>query len=922
MAFTKVLGPGIHTLSNITSHNIHSSGIITAISFVGDGSGLTGVASTDNIVTGTAATFNTYPVDINAGMTVAGVATFAGNVSIAGTLTYEDVTNIDSVGIITGKGADINGDLDVDGHTNLDNVSIAGVTTHNEDVWFKGATTNRDAYWDKSDDSLEFYDNAKAAFGTNSKATLHHSGAQFFIQNTQGGLYLRNNNKNSLIATPNDEIWLYYDNDVKLKTSTKGITVGTGVTIETNGQATFVGIVTFGSSSTTINGNTDTINVGTALTIGHSQGLQYHTQNLHAQGFEVNQINASGIITATTFSGSGASLTNLNGSNIASGTVPVARIGTGTKNTSTFYRGDGTFATVTAPAITAINSASNNRIVTSDGGTTVTAESNLTFDGSKLQVNSQIGIGGAPDDYQHLQIKSANPRFNLLSSGTNAAKITFGDSGDSDPGTIEYQHSSTEQMKFAVASSEKMSILSTGQIKLQNGSFSSNVDCIMANGGTLEIGAQSTMKFRTATNERLRIDSTGRISAGKHGVGTHNDGNEYFKIQSNDTSAVLSIIGSNDTHSTLALGDEDDFNRTRLRADHTNDKLQFYVADTERLILQNGGILSQRVNSNARFSHGILEITSSSSPSQLKISTNIPYSGFSHAESVTIRGFRYGGRDTVDIQICWHVYNNTFYNRIASSSGAWAPTITLAVESGKVVIHFNSLGYWHKIYVADYYSAYGDYDYARGWSYSFSAISGDSGTPVETVPYKNDWGGLTYNDNHNAGGGDLHIHDGNLIVASGHGIDFSNTANAGGGTMSSELLDDYEEGSWTPSYSRPNMSISHGYREGYYTKVGRTVHVVGRLHTTSESGSSSGGPILVTGLPYTVRGVRCALSVRPSTWSNDHPSFATFELNQTHFELLEEVEGNPSGSSDLGGGRFAGGNGNYLWFSGSYITDT
>ncbi|GIR27609.1 MAG: hypothetical protein CM15mP42_05590 [Methanobacteriota archaeon] len=36
-------------------------------------------------------------------MTVAGVATFAGNVSIAGTLTYEDVTNIDSVGVITAK---------------------------------------------------------------------------------------------------------------------------------------------------------------------------------------------------------------------------------------------------------------------------------------------------------------------------------------------------------------------------------------------------------------------------------------------------------------------------------------------------------------------------------------------------------------------------------------------------------------------------------------------------------------------------------------------------------------------------------------------------------------------------------------------------------------------------------------------------
>ena len=53
-----------------------------------------------------------------------------GEVSIGGTLTYQDVTNVDSVGIITARSnIDCNGDLDVDGHTNLDNVSIAGVTT-------------------------------------------------------------------------------------------------------------------------------------------------------------------------------------------------------------------------------------------------------------------------------------------------------------------------------------------------------------------------------------------------------------------------------------------------------------------------------------------------------------------------------------------------------------------------------------------------------------------------------------------------------------------------------------------------------------------------------------------------------------------------------------------------------------------------
>ena len=79
MAFTRVVGPGIHTESNINSHNIKSTGIITAVSFVGDGSGLTGVANTDFVV-GTAITM--------------GTANFTGNVTIGGTLTYEDVKNV------------------------------------------------------------------------------------------------------------------------------------------------------------------------------------------------------------------------------------------------------------------------------------------------------------------------------------------------------------------------------------------------------------------------------------------------------------------------------------------------------------------------------------------------------------------------------------------------------------------------------------------------------------------------------------------------------------------------------------------------------------------------------------------------------------------------------------------------------------
>ena len=73
---------------NPLNGNLNVTGIVTATSFVGDGSGLIGVANTDFIV-GTSITMTT--------------GTFTGNVSIAGTLTYEDVTNVDSIGIVTAR---------------------------------------------------------------------------------------------------------------------------------------------------------------------------------------------------------------------------------------------------------------------------------------------------------------------------------------------------------------------------------------------------------------------------------------------------------------------------------------------------------------------------------------------------------------------------------------------------------------------------------------------------------------------------------------------------------------------------------------------------------------------------------------------------------------------------------------------------
>ena len=88
------------------------------------------------------------------------------------------------------------------------------------------------------------------------------------------------------------------------------------------------GIATFGVT-TKIDGGNNVINVGTALTIGHTQGVQFHTQNLHSTGFEVNQVNASGIITASSYRGDGSQLTGIVADKIFEGNTEAEVVDTG-----------------------------------------------------------------------------------------------------------------------------------------------------------------------------------------------------------------------------------------------------------------------------------------------------------------------------------------------------------------------------------------------------------------------------------------------------------------------------------------------------------------------------------------------------------------------------------------------------------------
>jgi len=97
--------------------------------------------------------------------------------------------------------------------------------------------------------------------------------------------------------------------------------------------------------------------------------------------------------------------------------------------------------------------------------------------------------------------------------------------------------------------------------------------------------------------------------------------------------------------------------------------------------------------------------------------------------------------------------------------------------------------------------------------------------------------------------GDVTLSTGNLVIGtSGKGIDFSATA-SGSGTMTSELLADYEEGTWTPTdASGAALSLTGTSTNCFYTKIGNQVTCIFSLTYPSTVSAASA---TIGGLPFT-----------------------------------------------------------------------
>lgn len=98
---------GIDTAGTSTFNNLNATGVITAASFVGDGSSLTGVASTDNIITGTAVTF-TGNVNIS-GVATVGLLTAYTTIKVGAAITMDSASGIVTATSFSGDGSNLTG---------------------------------------------------------------------------------------------------------------------------------------------------------------------------------------------------------------------------------------------------------------------------------------------------------------------------------------------------------------------------------------------------------------------------------------------------------------------------------------------------------------------------------------------------------------------------------------------------------------------------------------------------------------------------------------------------------------------------------------------------------------------------------------------------------------------------------------------
>ena len=122
---------------------------------------------------------------------------------------------------------------------------------------------------------------------------------------------------------------------------------------------------------------------------------------------------------------------------------------------------------------------------------------------------------------------------------------------------------------------------------------------------------------------------------------------------------------------------------------------------------------------------------------------------------------------------------------------------------------------------------------------------------------------------------------------SGSGIQFN------GDTAAANALDDYEEGTWTPSFTGYGGAYTN--RSGHYTKIGNTVCAWCYIQTSTAG--SSGQGVEVTGLPYplNISSYAAASQLWGDSWTTGRSGVAMLGINNS--AAVQMIHGSCGGGS-------------------------
>jgi hypothetical protein len=144
-----------------------------------------------------------------------------------------------------------------------------------------------------------------------------------------------------------------------------------------------------------------------------------------------------------------------------------------------------------------------------------------------------------------------------------------------------------------------------------------------------------------------------------------------------------------------------------------------------------------------------------------------------------------------------------------------------------------------------------------------------------------------------------------------------------GGTGAANLLDDYEEGTWTPiyipqtgSFATMTMSVS----EAKYTKIGRFVYIQASILTNNVDTTGASGGLRLSGFPFSSSGFGSFIVGYAQNWGGDVPLYGYIENGTTYANLRYRTSVNGADSSMLVGDLTTGAVAaqNYMIVSGVY----